>query len=127
MEFEGQYLTFEEYEELGGTLTKTPFNLLEFEARKQVDLRTQNRLKACETIPEEVKLCVYHLIDFIILCQNENSNNIASETVGSYSVSYNNQVKDVIKNKKSEMGDIIINDLYGVAVNGEHVIYNGVL
>lgn len=127
MEFEGQYLTFEEYEELGGTLTKTPFNLLEFEARKQIDLRTQNRLKTCETIPEEVKLCVYHLIDFIILCQTENSNNIASETVGSYSVSYNNQVKDVIKNKKSEMGDIIINDLYGVVVNGEHVIYNGVL
>ena len=127
MNFEGQYLTFEEYEELGGTLTKTPFSLLEFEARKQVDLRTQGRLKTCETIPSEVKLCIYHLIEFIILCQKGNSNNIASETVGSYSVSYDNSVKEIVKNKKAEVGDIILNDLYGVIVNGEHVIYNGVL
>ena len=38
MKFEGQYLTFEEYKSLGGTLKdKTPFNLLEIEARNQID------------------------------------------------------------------------------------------
>ena len=41
--FSGQYLTYLEYQSLGGTLEETPFNLLEYEARKQIDLRTQRR------------------------------------------------------------------------------------
>ena len=45
MEFEGQYLTYEEYIDLGGTLDLMPFNLLEFEARRKIDIRTQSRLK----------------------------------------------------------------------------------
>ena len=32
-----------EYRELGGTLDPTPFNLLEYEARRKVDERTQQR------------------------------------------------------------------------------------
>ena len=40
MEFEGQYLTYEDYKALGGTLNdQMPFNLLEFESRKQIDKR----------------------------------------------------------------------------------------
>ena len=45
MEFEGQYLTYEDYKGLGGTLDLMPFNLLEFEARKKIDINTKNRLK----------------------------------------------------------------------------------
>ena len=46
MTFDGQYLTYVEYQQLGGsTIGKMPFDLLEFEARKQIDIRTQNRLK----------------------------------------------------------------------------------
>ena len=45
MEFKGQYLTYEDYKALGGTLDLTPFNLLEFEARRRIDIKTQNRLK----------------------------------------------------------------------------------
>ena len=44
MEIEGQYLTYEEYKSLGGTLDLMPFNLLEFEARKEIDKRTFGRL-----------------------------------------------------------------------------------
>ena len=33
MEINGQYLTFDEYKVLGGTLDKMPFLKLEFEAR----------------------------------------------------------------------------------------------
>ena len=38
MEFNGQYLTYTEYKQLGGTIPiELPFNLLEFNARKCID------------------------------------------------------------------------------------------
>ena len=48
MEFENQYLTYEEYIELGGTLDETPFNILELEAQKNVDKYTLGRLQNLE-------------------------------------------------------------------------------
>ena len=33
MEFKGQYLTYQEFKALGGTLDEMPFNLLEYNAR----------------------------------------------------------------------------------------------
>ena len=64
MTFEGQYLTLDEYIELGGSqIEQMPFNLLEFEARRKIDSRTQNRLRNEENIPQEVKLCVFNLIN----------------------------------------------------------------
>lgn len=127
MTFEGQYLTYAEYQALGGSaIGEMPFNLLEFEARKQIDLNTQRRLINEETIPNEVKLCVYHLIGKIQLYQSDINRNIDSETVGSYSVNYANDIKEIIKNKSSELQDIIMSDLYGVIVNNEHILYLGV-
>ena len=49
MQFEGQYLTYPEYRSLGGTLDITPFNLLEFEARRKIDIETQSRLKGANS------------------------------------------------------------------------------
>lgn len=130
MSFEGQYLTYEEYTSLGGTLEETPFNVLEYEARKQIDLRTQNRIKGQSEIPEEVKLCVYHLIDKIDSYNKTTEsagNNILNESIDGYSIGYVNatQVSEIIKSKNVELQDIILNDLYGVILNNEHVIYNG--
>ena len=130
MEFEGQYLTYDEYIELGGTLEETPFNILEFEARKQIDLRTQNRLKNEETQSQDVKLCVFHLIEKINSYASTTGNasgNISSESIDGYSISYltANQISEVVKSKNSELQDIMLNDLYGVIVNNEHIIYNG--
>lgn len=130
MEFSGQYLTYEEYRALGGTLAETPFNILEFEARKQIDLRTQNRLKG-QTIPDEVKLCDYHLINKIDEYSKtiESSNgNIASETLDGYSISYGtaSQISEIINSKNNELQDIMLSDLFGVIVNNEHIIFNGV-
>lgn len=130
MSFEGQYLTYEEYTSLGGTLEETPFNVLEYEARKQIDLRTQNRIKGQSEIPEEIKLCVYHLIDKIDSYNKTTEsagNNILNESIDGYSIGYVNatQVSEIIKSKNVELQDIILNDLYGVILNNEHVIYNG--
>ena len=127
MAFEGQYLTYAEYQELGGSaIGLMPFNLLEFEARKQIDLRTHKRLVNADEIPQEVKICEMKLINTIQLYSNETNRNISSESVGSYSVSYGNNIVEIIKDKNNEIDDIIMNDLYGIVVNGEHLIYNGV-
>lgn len=125
MEFEGQYLTYEEYQSLGGSLDQTPFNLLEFEARKRIDLRTQNRLKDIDEILNEVKLCVFNMINAIQTYANEQNKNISSERVGEYSVTYGNNIKELVQSKNTELNDIILNDLYGVIVNNEHIIYLG--
>lgn len=129
MEFKGQYLTYEDYKGLGGTLDLTPFNLLEFEARRKIDLRTDNRLVNLEIndIPSEVKLCIYKMIDDVLKAYDEQVNRgKSSESVGSYSVTYNNDMKEIIKSKDAELNDLIVSELYGVEVNGEHILYCGV-
>lgn len=127
MTFEGQYLTYAEYQELGGSaIGLMPFNLLEFEARKRIDLRTHKRLIGVEEIPNEVKLCIYNLINIISKYTSDYDRNLSSETVGSYSVTYANNISEVVKNKETELDDVILNDLYGVIVNNQHIIYNGV-
>lgn len=59
------YLTYAEYQELGGTLDDTTFSEFEFEARCKIDWWTFNRLKNEESYPEEVKRCMYKLIKLI--------------------------------------------------------------
>ena len=133
MIFEGQYLTYEEYQELGGTLEETPFNLLEFSCRKQIDENTQSRLKNLDTssIPNEVKLCMFNLINCVDKYSETIDNSkgdIESESVDGYSVKYINstQISDIVKSKNDEIVDIIKADLFGVIVNNEHIIYLGV-
>lgn len=134
MEFSGQYLTYREYKDLGGTLQEDPsFNLLEFEARRIIDVRTFNRLKDSTNIPNEVKLCVFDLINsldsFSKSINGTTSNgNIASENIDGYSVSYvtSNQIKEIVESRNKELGNIVSTYLLGVVYNGEHLMYCGV-
>lgn len=135
MEFSGQYLTYEEYRALGGTLDLTPFTLLEFESRKKIDIRTQNRLKEIDSndIPQEVKICEFKMIDSMSSYDGTLSNiasngNVASENTDGYSVSYitSDKVSDVISSKDKELNTIMYECLVGVIVNGEHIMYAGV-
>ena len=132
MTFENQYLTYAEYLALGGdTIGETPFNLLEYEARKQVDLRTHKRLVDVETIPQEVKLCIFHLIDkirYYASATQSGDGNISQESIDGYSITYlgASQINQVVASKNVELQDIIVSDLYGVIINNEHLIYAGV-
>lgn len=136
MTFEGQYLTYAEYQELGGSaIGEMPFNILEFEARRQIDIRTFNRLKDLESedIPQEVKLCEYNLINSINNFANATDNiatngNVKSENTDGYSVSYigASEISSVVKSKSDEIADIIKTYLLGVIVNDEHIMYCGV-
>lgn len=133
MEFSGQYLTYAEYKALGGTLDLMPFNLLEFEARRQINLRTFNRLVDKQEIPQEVKLCEYNLINRLDSYVNttgniSNNGNVASENTDGYSISYvtANQISEVVKSKNDEVMDIIRTYLLNVIIDGEHLMYVGV-
>ena len=131
MEFSGQYLTYDEYKALGGTIDQTPFNLLEFEARRKIDERTFGRLKNVEKIPQEVKICVFSLINSISSyssCLSSNNKNVASESIDGYSVSYvtGGTMEETVSSKNAELDDIITTYLMGIVVNNEHILYIGV-
>lgn len=124
MEFENQYLTYDEYLDFDeNEIGEMPFNLLEFDVRKKIDTRTQNRLHDLENIPIEVKMCAYKCIETL---QKYNSvdKNISSESTDGYSVSYNNS--NYSKTFEEDIEDIICNYLSNVVVNGVPVLYLGV-
>ena len=136
MTFEGQYLTYAEYQAMGGSaIGETPFNLLEFESRRKIDINTHNRLKdvSSEELPQEVKLCTYNLINSINEFANATNNvasngNVSSESTDGYSISYitANQIGDIVKSKSDELDDIIRTYLLGVIFNEEHLMFLGV-
>lgn len=128
MEFNNQYLTYEEYKSLGGTLGEMPFNILELKARQVINERTQNRLKDVEQIPQEVKICVYDLIQTINKYNNSNnstSSNISSENIDGYSVSYKSGT-ELTEEQKKQYDDVMETDLYGVIVDNTPILYLGV-
>ena len=112
MEFNGQYLTYTEYKELGGAIPdEMPFNLLEFNARKCIDKYTFGRLINLTSQTQEVKLCVFELIKSLEKYCSEsetyNVNNVASENIDGYSISYNTNFDGIIKGKDAEISNII--------------------
>lgn len=128
MEFNNQYLTYEEYESLGGTLDEMPFNILELKARQVINERTQNRLKNIEEMPQEVKICVYDLINTMNkynLSDNSTSSNISSENTDGYSVTYKSGT-ELTEEQKKQYDDVMETDLYGVIVDNTPILYLGV-
>lgn len=109
MEFNNQYLNYEEYRNLGGTLEETPFNISELEAQKNVDRYTFGRLKDLEKQSDEVKVCIYKLIGLIETYNSYEKQNkgISSETTDGYSVSYGQANESISIAKNSEIKNII--------------------
>ena len=109
MEFSGQYLTYKDYQDLGGTLSEMPFNLLEFEARQSVDKYTFGRLKELEEQSQEVKMCIYKLIEVISSYDGYEVHNksIASESIDGYSVSYSMPDSSFTETKNSEVKNVV--------------------
>ncbi len=117
MKFENQYLTHKEYLELGGKIIEKPFNLLEYKAEKKIDEMTFNRFKKLTEYPQELKLCVYELIDIF---NSEGSSSIVSESVGNYSKT--RQSKENIDKIKT---DVINQYLSEIKIDGIYVLYRG--
>ena len=133
------YLTFDEYQEYGGTLEETAYNQLEFEARAIIDYWTFNRLQKEEEYPEAVKRCVFKLISLIqdmqkataLDAQSSNESTkagIASESNDGVSTSYNTlSAKDAVDTIKKEYEDTIRMYLSGVKNSlGHRLLYRGI-
>ena len=127
MEFEGQYLTYQEYQLLGGTLEEMPFNLLEFNARKKIDERTFGRLVNKGQEYKEVKLCVYNMITTLNSYSLYDTQNkaISSESTDGYSISYGTPQKSITEAKNSELEDVIDTYLSNLIVDDVSVLYRG--
>ena len=127
MEFEGQYLTYQEYLALGGTLEEMPFNLLEFNARKKIDERTFGRLVDKGQEYKEVKLCEFNMITTLNSYSSYDTQNkaISSENTDGYSISYGTPQKSVTEAKNSELEDIINSYLANVVIDNVPVLYRG--
>lgn len=131
MDFTNQYLSYKEYQELEGTLEKVPFNELEYECRRIIDSRTQNRLKNADKIPQEVKMLENKMIQTLqgyYVSLNKAQSGIASVNTDGYSESYipSNQISQLIEGKIDVLQDLISEYLFGVIVNNEHLLYCGV-
>ena len=109
MEFEGQYLTYDEYVELGGSLAETSFSILEFEARQSIDKYTFGRLKDLDEQNQEVKMCVYRLINIINSYKELEVQNKAysSESIDGYSLSFTTPSRATAEAKTGEIKDIV--------------------
>lgn len=127
MEFEGQYLTYDEYQSLGGNLSQTPFNLLEYNARKKIDEKTFGRLIGKGQDYQEVKLCVYNLITILNSYSSYDTQNksVSSESTDGYSISYGTPQKSTTEAKNSELDSSIDTYLINVVVDNVPVLYRG--
>lgn len=129
MEFKNQYLTYEEYRDLGGTLDETPFNILELQARKDIDKYTFGRLQNLDKQINEVKVCIYELIKNLASYSKyvERDKSISSENTDGYSISYKGADENVSKTIVSENRGIIRTYLAECKLeDGTPYLYKGV-
>jgi len=133
------YLSYEEYEEYGGTLDDTAFTDLEYEAASYIDWYTFNRLHGEVEIPDAVKRCVYAIIKLISAKQDmlnaamnsadagPVSAGITSQSNDGVSISYNVlSAKDVVDMSKNELEEIVQRYLQGIRNElGHRLLFRG--
>lgn len=135
-----QYLSYETYQDYGGTLDETTFDDLAFEAQTLIDWYTFNRLQNEDSYPEAVQRCMYKIIKLLQekmlamalpLSTGEVSGNsvagIVSQSNDGVSISYNTRsAREVIDDSKKEISSYISHYLQGVMNSlGQKVLYKG--
>lgn len=122
-----QYLTYEEYISVGGTLEMTAFDRNIDRAFGKIDNATFGRLKKMTEIPRQVKACCRELVEY--LANNVNGKTITSKSQSaggvSESESYANKSAEDIE---SEIANIIFDYLGSVKTdNGTPLLYRGAM
>lgn len=135
------YLTYAEYQNMGGMLEETAFDDIEFEAETYVDWVTFNRLHKDTEYPEVLKKCMYHIIKLItakmeamvIPTEADGSDGsvsagIASQSNDGVSISYNiMSAKDILQSSEAEIQKCIHRYLQGVTNSlGQKLLYRGI-
>lgn len=99
-------------------MPESSFNKLSIEASAYIKRNTHNRINE-KNIPDEVKLCTCFLADK--MKKYEKKKGKVSESVGSWSVNYQNNLED-----ENELYDVLVNFLlYVKDEKGESVLYRG--
>lgn len=131
------YLTYAEYQTMGGTLDEATFNDLEFEAEALVNWYTFNRLKNDSVFPEELKRLMKYLINLAysksgIVNASGSGDSISDKAIASQSndgvsISYNILgAKDLMDSIKSESESAIQMYLQNVMNEaGRKLLYRG--
>lgn len=91
-----QYLTYDEYTDLGGKVDQAAYNRLETKARKTVDYYTSDRIRndfetaepESFTYYQSLKMLMVELIDTEILTDIANNKQVSSETNSGVSRSF---------------------------------------
>lgn len=133
------YLTYAEYTAMGGTLTETTFNDLEFEAETLVNWYTFNRLKNDTAFPTELKRLMKYLINLLhakngVIGSSDNGStagvgaNITSQSNDGVSISYNVlSASELSQSCKLEAKEAVDRYLQGVMNEaGQLLLYRGV-
>lgn len=116
------YITYEEYQKLGGGLDETAFNIYGYEAEAKVNAETHGRIEP-QNVSEPVKRCIVRLAG--IMAQAD----IAEAKVTSWSNDgVSESIKDVSIQEYNDKMDEIIREYLAneVGVDGVPLLYLGV-
>lgn len=133
------YLTYQEYQNMGGTLDEALFTDLEYEAETVIDWYTFNRLQKETEFPERVKRCMLALIKLLYTVQqasmlgDDGSGDsdinaaVASQSNDGVSISYNVlSASQLVQTAESRKKSIVLRYLQGVVNSlGQKVLYRG--
>lgn len=121
------YLTYTEYQELGGNIIdETAFNRNIDRACAMIDNRTQSRLECFEEIPQIVKVVCADLIDYVATNTVEKVVTSKSQSAGGVSESESYAVKTV-EDYSADL-DRIFEPLAVVKTkNGISILYKGAM
>ena len=121
-----QYLTYEEYTKIGGTLDETAFNRNIDRACAMIDTRTQSRLVEFEEIPQIVKTVCADLIDYISVNTVAKTVTSKSQSAGGVSESESYAVKTA-DNYATDLERIFEPLCVVKTKNGISVLYKGAM
>lgn len=121
-----QYLTFEEYKSMGGTLEEAAFNRNIIRVCGEIDSRTKCRVRNMATVPDEVKALCVDLVEYYSV--NKSVGAVVSSksvTTGPVSESESYAVKSS-EDVSSDMDDLFTAYLGSVADDkGTPLLYRG--
>lgn len=134
------YLTYEEYQAMGGVLDESSYGNYEFKAESIINWYTFNRLANDTEYPEAVKKCMYAIIDILVSQNNAlhavgddgddmvgSAQSIASQSNDGVSVSYNVlSASEAYKLCGSEIDGLVKRSLQYVTNElGRRLLYRG--
>lgn len=132
------YLSYQEYQDMGGTLDEATFNDVSYEAQSQIDWWTFSRLQTETELPDAVKQCMYHLIKLIqdyriataVGTQEDGtavSASVASQSNDGVSISYNiMSASEAVEVIQDQLKNAVQRYLQGVKNSlGQKVLYRG--